>query len=306
MTKTAILVAVFFISGCAGARRAPQPSSVGNGLLIARVETRGAVIRAFVDFADSARAEQLDEKGEPVPGVEAASGLSDGKYVYFFDLPPGRYVLTSASFPSRLARYQVTAPADAKMKRSAVLKSGAVAFLGTFVFDAKFPEFDVAVERAARVVGHWLFFFTRRPLLPRDTDLRLWEPGSVAEIDALRSARTALAGTQWRPTIEARLRELSAPEPAKTSGVIRTKELPLHEEPMLAWRDTLGWGEPRRAPTGLAWRRPGGDATVVVFFTTWTAPGFAGYDAAVAELRRAASASVFPAQWDPKLGIHVT
>ena len=61
---------------------------------------------------------------------------------------------------------------------------------------------------------------------------------------------------------------------------------------MLSWRDTLKWGEPRRSPEGISWRRPGGAAQIAVFYTSATAIGFAGWEAAVAELRRAAAASV--------------
>ncbi len=290
----AFLAAAALFSGCAAfvPARPRQPSSLAHGLLVARVSSRGALFRRFVSVADRARVEALDEKGEPIPGLSAVSGVSGGGYVFFVDMPAGRYVLREATFPSRGVRYELVAPADAALKRSVVLRPGTAAFLGEHVYDARWPEFGVAVGRIARIVGHWLTPWMKRPVLPRDADLRLYEPGPASEIGGLRAAREAFAGTQWKRVIEARLRELSAPEPAKTEGAIRERELPLREEKILSWRDTLKWGEPRRAEEGLAWVRPGGEARVVVYHTTATAPGFAGWAAAVAELRREASRSV--------------
>ena len=114
----------------------------------------------------------------------------------------------------------------------------------------------------------------------------------MQEVRALHGVREALASTQWRRVVDARLRELSAAEPAKVAGALRSREIPLREEPFLSWRDTLKWGEPRRAAAGLAWRNPSGEAQIAVFFTTGTAPGFVGWSAAVSELRRSAASSV--------------
>ena len=122
--------------------------------------------------------------------------------------------------------------------------------------------------------------------------MRYFEKGRVEESRALHGVREALAGTQWNRVVAARLRELSAAEPPKVAGALRSRELPLHVEPFLSWRDTLNWGEPRRAPAGMAWRRPGGEAQIAVFFTTASTPGFAGWAAAVSELRATAAASV--------------
>ncbi len=270
----------------------PQPHSLDHGLLIARAQARGAIFWRRTNPADSARIVALDSKGVPVPGLEAMSGLAVNGYMVFFGMPAGRYVLRTASFPARGVRYQLTAPLEAEAKRAVVLRPGTAAYLGDHGFNSIWPEFMVAVERGARIVAHWLTPFLKRPLLPRDAPMRDFEAGPAAETKALLAVRGALSGTQWRRIVDARLRELSAPEPAKISGVMRPRELPLKEEPFLGWRDTLDWGEPRRAAGGLAWRRPGGEAQIAVFFTTASAPGFRGWDAAVSELRRSAWASV--------------
>ena len=270
----------------------PQPSSLDSGLLIARVETHGALFRKSVKWADTANLVALDIMGAPVPGQRALSGLGVNGYVVFFNLPAGRYVLRTASFPARGARYQLILPQEGEAKRAVVLRPGTAAYLGDYGLESHWPEFLVGLERTAWIVSHWLTPFLKRPLLPRDTSLRSFEAGQVQEVRALLGVREALASTQWRRVVDARLRELSAAEPAKVAGTLRSREVPLREEPFLAWRDTLKWGEPRRIPDGIAWRRPGGEAQVAVFFTTASTPGFAGWDAAVSELRRTAAASV--------------
>lgn len=290
MKRLAIVFIALGLSSCV-TLPPPQPSSLDTGLLIARVETHGAFFHKSVKWADTANLVALDVMGAPVPGVRALSGLAVNGYVVFFNLPAGRYVLRAASFPARGARYQLAVPQEGEAKRAVVLRPGTAAYLGEYGFDSRWPEFSVGLERTAWIVAHWLTPFLKRPLLPRDADLRVFEAGQVQEVRALLAVRETLAATQWRRVVEARLRELSAAEPAVVSG-FRSREVPLHEEPFLSWRDTLKWGEPRRAPTGLAWRRPGGEAQIAVFFTTAATPGFAGWDAAVSELRRSAAASV--------------
>lgn len=256
------------------------------------MEVHGAIFSKFVKEADSASLVELDAAGVPIPGARARSGFAVNGYVVFFGLPEGRYVLRMASFPARGARYQVRAPRDAEAARAVVLRRASAAYLGDHGFDSRWPEFGDALERAAWIIGHWLTPFLKRPLLPRDADMRAFDKGPVPETRALLAVRGALSGTQWRAIVAARLRELSAAELPKVEGALRSRELALHAEPFLSWRDTLKWGEPRRAPAGIAWRRPGGEAQIAVFYTTASAPGFAGWAAAVSELRRSASASV--------------
>ena len=287
----ALASALLFCS-CATIARPPQPTSLDHGLLIARVLSRGALIRYFVSAADAGALEALDASGAPMPGLKAVSGLAAGGYIVFFDLPAGRYILRGASFASRGVRYQLPSLASSAAQRAAVLRPGGAAFLGVYNYDANWPEFETALKRCGRIIGHWLTPWLRRPVLPRDADLRIFDSSLAAEVAALQAVRGALSGTQWRRAVDARLRELSAAEPAKLEGTLRPRPLPLQAETMLSWRDTLQWGEPRRVPAGIAWQRPGGTAQIAVFYTTAAAPGFAGWDAAVAELRRAAAASV--------------
>ena len=281
------------LSACASfSPSPPQPASLDQGLLIARVEAHGALFRKSTKWADSARIIGFDAKGVPDPDERAQSGLAVNGYVVFFGLPAGRYVLRAASFPARGARYQLLAPEDTQAKRAVDLLPGKAAYLGDHGFDSRWPDFGVGVERAAEIVFHWLTPFLKRPNIPRDADMRFFEKGPAEETRALLAVRAALSGTQWKRVVDARLRELGAAEPVKSEGALRSRELALHEEPFLSWRDTLKWGPPRRAPAGLAWKRPGGEAQVAVFFTTASAPGFAGWAAAVSELRRSASSSV--------------
>ncbi len=129
---------------------------MNQGLLIVRARVRGAVIPFTSDTADSAAVEQIDADGEPVPGKIAVSGYARAGGVYFLDLPRGRYALKSISFAARGARYEVEL-SSAAMRRDAVeLRPGSAAFLGELTLDGRFPDFDVAVERAFDVVGHWL------------------------------------------------------------------------------------------------------------------------------------------------------
>ncbi len=292
MRRRVLLLAAAGLSACATVRRPPARSGLDQGMLIVRADAHGALFHKSTRPADTARIVALDEKGVPVPGEFAVSGLAANGYVVFFDLPAGRYALRAASVPARGVRYQLIVPQDSEFKRSVVLRPGKAAYLGDHGFDTRFPEFGVAMERAGRIVLHWLTPFLKRPTLARDTDMREFESGPAYETKALLAVRGALIGTQWAPVVAARLRELGAAEPVKVEGTMRTREMPLHEEPLLSWRDTLKWGEPRRAPAGIAWQRPGGAAQIAVFFTTAAAPGFAGWEAAVSELRRSASASV--------------
>lgn len=289
--KRALIAALLF-SGCATIPGPPMhPASLEQGMLIARVETHGALFRRSYETADWASLVQLDELGAQVPGKRAATGLETKGYVIFFDLPPGRYVLRTATFPKRGARYRVVAPPDKEFARSVELRPGSAAFLGNLSFDSKMPEFGTMMLRAGRIVGHWLTPFLSRPVIERETDLHGFEAGKESEVKALLAVRDALGNGQWRRMAEKRLRELSAAEPAKTEG-LRAKEVALREEPFFSWRDTLKWGEPLRAPEGLAWLKPGTETRVVVFYTTASAKGFAGWEAAVTELRRSGAASV--------------
>lgn len=286
------LFAAILLSGCATTYGPPMhPASLEQGMLIARVETHGPLFRRSFDTADWASLVQLDELGAQVPGKRAATGLETNGYVIFFDLPPGRYVLRTATFPKRGARYRVVAPPDKEFARSVELKAGSAAFLGDFSFDSRMPEFGTMLLRAGRIVGHWLTPFLTRPVIERETDLHGFEAGKEREVKALLAVRDGVGTGAWRKLVEKRLRELSAAEPAKTEG-LRSKEIPLKEEPILSWRDTLKWGEPIRAPEGLAWVKPGTQTRVVIFYTTASAKGFAGWEAAVAELRRSGAASV--------------
>jgi hypothetical protein len=281
------------LAGCVTVPRPPaQASSLEQGMLVARVQTHGALFRSFIKTADVASLVMIDEKGTPVPGQAARSGFAMGGCVVFFDLPAGRYVLRSALFAARGVRYRVDARPEGEFKRSVALKPGSVAYLGLLDFDSSFPEFGEGALRAGRIVLAWLTPFMKRPVLPRDAVLRGFQPGLAHETRDLFALREALTGTPWRRLVDKRLRELGAAEPVKLDGALRPRPLPLREEPIFSWRDTLKWGEPRRATEGLAWRRPGGEAQVAVFFTTASAKGFKGWDAAVAELRRSAAASV--------------
>lgn len=290
--KRALAGLPLLLAGCATVHGVPShPSSLEQGMLLARVETHGPIFRKSAIPADWATLSQLDDLGARLPGKRAATGLAAGGYVVFFDMPPGRYVLRTATFPGKGVRYQVTAPPDKEFARSVVLKPGSAAYLGDLSFDSRMPEFGELMLRAGRIVGHWLTPFLKKPLIAREADLRAFETGPAQETRALLAVREALGSGPWRRVAEARLRELGAAEPPKTEG-LRAKEIPLREEPFFSWRDTLKWGEPLRAPEGLAWLKPGTETRVVMFFTTASAKGFAGWEAAVSELRRSGAASV--------------
>lgn len=290
--RVLVAAALLLLAGCAGLR--PEPAGLTEGLLVARARVRGALIPFTSDTADSASVEQVDQYGNAVPGKVAVSGRSRDGVIYFFNLPRGRYALRSISFPARGARYEVVL-SSAVMRRDAVeLRPGGVAFLGDLTADGRFPDFDVAVERALDLAMRVASPFLRWAPIERDADLRSVDLSPAAEISALHAARADLAGTQWPDFVSARLHELGAPEPAAVGG-LRGREIPLKQETFFAWRDTLKWGAPERARMGLAWRRPGGEARVAVFFTSATAKGFEGYDEAVRQMREASSGLEDPA-----------
>jgi len=293
MRRFVVALSASVLASCASfaPKALPERSSLDQGLLIARLETHGAYFFKSTKWADSAKIIGLDAQDRPDPALRAQSALAVNGYVVFFGLPAGRYVLTGASFPARGARISVLASADMPETRAVVLRPGKAAYVGDHGFDSLFPDFYVGIARAARIVGHWLTPFLRRPIIQRDGAVHFFDKGPAAETRALLAVRDALAGTQWSLVVAERLRELGAAEPPKVAG-LRGRPLPLREETFLSWRDTLKWGEPRRAPDGLAWRRPDGEAQIAVFFTTASAPGFKGWAPAVAELRRSASASV--------------
>lgn len=282
------------LAACAALRPAPPPAqqALDLGMLIARVDVHGSLFRNSIKNADLAELVALDEKGAPVPGLRAQSGLAVKGYAVFFGLPAGRYVLRSGSFPARGARYYFKIPKHDDAKRAVVLRPGAAAYMGEYDFDSRAPEFWTGVGRAGRIIFHWFTPFLSRPMIERATNPGTYETSPQLETAALLAVRGAVKGTPWSRVVAARLKELSAPEPAKLGGIVRRRELTLRQEPFLAWRDTLDWGEPRRAPDAIAWKRPGGEAQVAVFFTTFTAPGFQGWESSVAELRRESAASV--------------
>jgi hypothetical protein len=287
--------ALLLLNGCAGLP-AKEPTALSQGMLVLRARVRGAMIPFTSDNADSAEVEQIDQDGNEVPGKVAAAGFARAGGVYFLDLPRGRYALKSISFHARGGRYSVTL-SSAVMRRDAVdLAPGSVAFLGDLTMDGRFPDFDVAVERAFDLVGHyWLTRFLHWPPIDRDADVRAIDRLPATERLALLAARSDLAGTQWQSVVSRRLHEMGAAELPATAGGLRNRELPLKQETFFSWRDTLKWGAPARAPEGLSWRRPGGEARVAVFFTSATAKGFAGYDEAVRQMRAAAGGLADPA-----------
>jgi hypothetical protein len=275
---------VLLLSGCAGLRPA-EPTSIGHGMLFFRAVVRGALIPFTSDVADRATIELLDQFGEPVPGKVAFSGFTRDGTIYFLDLPPGRYSLTSLSFPARGARYEVILSSAAMRAVSVELRPGEAAFLGAMTLDGTFPDVDVAVGRAGDLITRWILPFLNWSPIPRDAEPRPLDQTRATEGLVLRSALADLAGTQWEAVVAERLRAAGAAAPAPKTGLIRRRELPLNREDSFAWRDTLKWGKPARSPAGLAWRRPGGEARVAVFFTSATAPGFAGYQEAVRQMR---------------------
>lgn len=278
---------LLLLTGCAGLPPR-EPTALRHGMLVVGARIRGAILGFTSDKADSATLEQLDAEGQPVPGKEAVAGAYDEGHAYFLDLPPGRYALTSVSFRARGVRCRVEIPPALGRKEAVDLAPGAVAFLGEYSLDGRFPDFDVAVERALIVVGHWLTPWMRRPVVPRDADSRGVDKGLEAEARALRAARATLAATQWNRVIESRIRELGVPQPAKTKGTLRPKEIPLQPETFFSWRDTMEWGPPRRLANGLSWSKPDSTARMDVFFTSATLPGFQGFDSAVRQMRAAA------------------
>ncbi|MDE2142784.1 MAG: hypothetical protein KGJ84_10265 [Elusimicrobia bacterium] len=280
-----LVAAILLLSAGCATLGPPEPTSVSHGLLVMQGKVRGAVIPFTSDLPDRALIEQLDDNGEPIPGRVLTSNLAREGRVYFLDLPAGRYALTELSFRARGSRYEVILSSAVMRKAVVELRPGKAAFLGSLLLDGRYPDFDVAVERALAVVVHWATFFLPRPVIPRDADLRAHDQGPMAEQTVLFDARKDLDGMQWLLPVENRLRELGAPEPAAMSGTLRPRRIPLQDERYFSWRDTLKWGPPQRAEPGLAWRRPGGEARIAVFFTSSTAPGFEGFDAAVRQMR---------------------
>lgn len=254
-------------------------------MLSARVVVRGAIFRFLKDVGTAGVVVKLGPDGRPQEGPGAASGYSKDGYVYFFDLPAGRYVLLSTSFAARGTRYRAVIPEGDLSKRSVELKAGEAAFLGAYELDGEFPEFAEAVDRAGAVIGRLLTFFLKHPPLPRDVNMRAVDLGPEAEGRALLSARESLKATAWREAVSRRIRQLGTPEPAATTGGLRPKVLELKEEATFAWRDVLDWGEPIRLANGLEWRAPKGGARAAVWYTTASAKGFLGYEEAVRQLR---------------------
>ncbi|MDE2491613.1 MAG: hypothetical protein KGM24_12270 [Elusimicrobia bacterium] len=295
-TAAAFAALLALLTGCASLPPAPEPTSVDHGVLIVRARVRGAVLPFTSDVPDRATAEQLDDNGEPIPGRTIVSNAKspEGDAI-FVDVAPGRYALTSISFPARGVRYEIAiSPADGR-SRAVVLPRGGEAFLGSLKMAAIFPEFDVAVNRALDVLGQLLTPWMRHAPIPRDVNLYAYTATPEEEADSLRAAERALAGTQWPPLLRARLRELGAPAVVPREGLLR-RELPLNPSPFFSWRDTLRWGPPLAGRNGLLWREPKGSARIAVFFTSATAKGFLGYDEALRELRAAAGSIDDPAR----------
>ena len=134
---------LLLLAGCAGLPPR-EPTALNHGMLYLRAMVRGAILGFTSDMADSATLEQLGPDGEPLPGEVAAAGFADHGGIYFLDLPPGRYALTSVSFRARGVRYRVEVPSALGRKEAVTLGPGATAFMGDLVFDGRFPDFDVS------------------------------------------------------------------------------------------------------------------------------------------------------------------
>jgi hypothetical protein len=260
-----------------------------------RANVRGAILPFTSDTPDKAVIEQLDEMGSPIPGKLAISGYAQQGVLYFLDLPPGRYALSKFYFPARGVRYEVELSSAVMRKDAVNLKPGQAVFLGDLHLDGRFPEVDIAVERALEIVGHWITPFLRRPTLPRDADIRSHDFNKSAERQVLLLARNDLKNSQWKVLVDKRLREIGAQEPAPQTGFLRKKEVPLMAQDILSWRDTLNWGKPIRTAHGLVWKNPKGQSRIVIFFTSATTAGFVGYEEAVREMRASAGGLEDPA-----------
>lgn len=276
---------VLLAQGCATAPRPAESTSVDHGLLILSGQVRAAVFRFIRDPIDGGVVVQLDENKEPIPGRVITSKRGDDGVVFFSDLPAGTYTLSGISFISRGVRTAITLPEDQARARAVELHAGETGFLGEIELRSSVPSFFDGVVRIGGMIYRLLTPLGYHAPLPRDAAVWTWDQEPEAETNALERARPLAAGTSWSEPIRKRIEQLGVFKPATHRTAIGLKVLPPHREDLLIWRDTLEWGDPKHFPDGLLWSKSGSSARIAVFFTSSTATGFRGYDAALAELR---------------------
>ncbi len=264
------------LTGCVH-RRPPEPTDLGNGVILVSMKLKGTFGRSYqaseVDFV------RITPKGEftedYVPSNLSAVGKDGRRYVYLIDARPGRYGLSLARFGSLRGKFEVFIPTGTARKSETTLAPGGVVYMG-----------HVEMDRVAQDN------LRQRHLKPRGSEvlakLRRTETGRDEKIAAFESAEDALAGTLWSERVERELMALGPSRPPILKGPFwrrkRNRKRVLQEiHPRYKYIDRLGWGSPFKVRGGLEWREPKGRARIALIHLK---PGMKGYRPKDEYLRR--------------------
>ncbi|HAM35988.1 MAG TPA: hypothetical protein DEB40_11030 [Elusimicrobia bacterium] len=260
-----ILTAAVWLAGCATPGPL-QPSGPDLGLVVASVRF-GRISRPFPDhYAQSLYLAPVSSGGEIDIDRPIASRLARERQVYFFNVPPGRYVVIGGSYVAHGLRYRIRFKPEHALQTAVTVKPGGISFAGVVLVSRNWQDwlaFTLNILRSAAVVlPPW------RPLSAEvEASFRSVDRTSYTEIEALTAARRHLAGSLWLPVLGSRLESLGGPSPEIVSeGFWRKRSKPAQRAERFSWVDTLEWGPPRPIRGGLEWRQPKDKARVAVLY----------------------------------------
>lgn len=267
MLRPALLCAVLACSaGCASLRPIP-PSALSQSAVVAPLgvefiltSLRHDVSGAFLVPVDSAGRLETDR---PI----AQSYVKDGQ-VYFLDLPPGRYALTALSFSGRGLKFTARLTREEALGTVVTAGAGEVAFMGDVVLKRQWQGWKRFVSNGARGLSRILHPF-RPSVVPIASFLKIHDRSSKAEVRALQAALKHLAGTEWAPMVQRRLKSIHLiPELPREGLLWNRRPVAPRQLERFSYVDTLEWGQPWTVPGGLEWRHPKGEARIQLRFVT--------------------------------------
>lgn len=270
--RRAGLTLLLLSAGCAGARPVPQPASLEQGAIVARVALKGAEMPNWRRHqADKVYWAKVNAYGDLDLDHPLETKLAREGDVYLFDLPPGKYAPFAAEYPSLGVRFLARLEPEVRKKMQVEVGGGRVVFAGDVLVRTEWEGFLPALEHQGLRLAFLVPPFNKRAVEVATRSPR-FDESPMAEIAALRRARKVAAGTLWVEKIDERIVELGNPADPLTTGLIRKKVVPatVSEAGRFAYVDTLGWGAPRSIDGGLEWREPKGQAKVAVAFIAYS------------------------------------
>lgn len=287
-----VAVAALLAASCAAVgerREVPQPAQADAALTIIGVSIKARKIDPFAERAETCHVVPVTAAGELDIDHPIRSDKAHGGWIFFFNLPPGRYAPVAFTYRRRAKRFLARLEPAVSRAWAFEVKRGGIAFAGDNFLRREFPGWGQTVQNFLKTFRFLAPPFkrgvVRLPLSGPRVD-RSW----LAELRALRAARKGLAGTLWTGWIDARLKEMGNPqEPLTKRGFFRRKPVPYLKTEWFSYHDVFDWGPPIKVRGGLEWRHPQGRARVAAVFLRPGDPGYKPADEYLRDLKQAGS-----------------